>query len=209
MGGRNHRAWRLRRQGVSSLGILFHILNVYRRNSPTPAGGVLRPMDGQIDGGSCVGRGRAEGARAGGDGGLSAECEARRDGTRRQMAARSRRAAECRGRRARGSTRRHGAAAGRGAAARRGFADCGGGNWPDCQSRRSCSRRPKMRARAAMIRAWMGSGIQAHFSHGACAVKRRQASLSPREEDGSMRRILTNVSPESKEIFAWLRNFFW
>ena len=40
----------------------------------------------------------------------------------------------------------------------------GGRRAPDCQSRRSCSRRSKMRANMAAIRAWMALGSKAHFA---------------------------------------------
>ena len=68
----------------------------------------------------------------------------------------------------------------------------GAGRVPACQSWKICSRRPKMRARAVMIKAWIADGIQAHFSC-ACAVRRRWAILSPREGACvSMCWILTN-----------------
>ncbi len=44
------------------------------------------------------------------------------------------------------------------------------GRSPDCQSRTSCSRRPKMRVRHAMIRACSAAGTQAHFGCAKAAV---------------------------------------
>ena len=75
----------------------------------------------------------------------------------------------------------------------RGLRIAGGGSWPACQRAKICSRRVKMRTRAAMMSAWIASGIQAHVSFRACAVSRRQANLSPREEGlFSMQCILTD-----------------
>ena len=69
---------------------------------------------------------------------------------------------------------------------------CGGGSWPACQSWRICSMRAKMRLRAAMLRVWMGAGIQAHFSC-ASTVPCRRAIWSPREGACAfMRRMITN-----------------
>ena len=57
----------------------------------------------------------------------------------------------------------------------------GGGTAPACHRARSCSRRPKMRAKMAAMAAWMAAGIQTQFSRPACASLRRPANCSPRE----------------------------
>lgn len=51
------------------------------------------------------------------------------------------------------------------------------GSWPDCQSRKTCSRRAKILARQAMIRAWIRD-----WAESSCARLRSLANWSPRGE---------------------------
>ena len=91
-----------------------------------------------------------------------------------------------------------------------GRAGAGSGRLPDCQSRRICSRRLKMRAKMAAIRACTAAGHQAHFSCPAHAGRRRPANWSPRESVcASMGKILTNLTPECKGKLWVVGNFFW
>ena len=84
----------------------------------------------------------------------------------------------------------------------------GAGRVPACQRRSRSSSRPKMRARAAMIKVWMAVGIQAHFSC-ACMVPCRRAIWSPKEGAlFSMRRILTNCYVMRKEKMWRFGKFF-
>ena len=48
----------------------------------------------------------------------------------------------------------------------------GRGSWPDCQSRRTCSRRPKMRSKSARIRACRDDSSQPPWGTAAVAARR-------------------------------------
>ena len=83
------------------------------------------------------------------------------------------------------------------------------GRAPDCQSWRSCSRRSKMRAKMAAIRACRDAGSQPRSST-AGAVERSRARSAAREEDrDGIHPIITNAQSDNKEKIAWIGKFFW